>query len=272
MNNLLLQQTGGFPLETDTLNYMQSAYQFLQAIAKLGGDNYILSGCNVAGANVSDGVVVIAGELLEFRGGLQTSNVIVREDRQTRPFESGQIKDVFVTRYVTFGTGIGSIAFNTLTRFKSLYEFRNLPTEISSAIDADDETKLATAKAVKLLNDKVNTLLPSGIIAIWSGSVADIPAGWQLYEALRDKFVLGAGLSYPVGAVGGEVEHTLTIEEMPAHTHDEAGPGIIGAHPGGNSGYDRPNGSQTNQTGSKGGNQAHNNMPPYYALAYIIKL
>ncbi len=286
MNNVLLQQTGGFPLETDTLNFMQNAYSFLQHMAALGGDNYILSGCTVMGSTVSNGVVVIAGEVLEFRGGLIQSTVVVREDKATRPFENGQVKEVYFTRYVTFGTGTGAIAWDSLTRFKPLLAFKDLPTEKSNAIDLDDENKLATAKAVKLLNDKVEARLPSGAIIIWSGSINAIPTGFALCDGqggrpdLRDKFVLGAGLGYPVGAIGGEAEHQLTTNELARFnvnvniptrrnygSQSSGGTNALAREEKGGADATKSYGS-----GTIGGDMPHNNMPPYYSLAYIIKL
>jgi len=277
MNNVLLQQTGGFPLETDTLNFMQNAYSFLQHITALGGDNYILSGCTIMGSNVSNGVVVIAGEVLEFRGGLIQSTVVVREDKAARPFESGQMKEVYFTRYVTFGTGTGAINWDSFSRFKPLLAFKDLPTEKSNAIDLDDENKLATAKAVKLLNDKVESRLPAGAIIIWSGSINAIPTGFALCDGqsgrpdLRDKFVLGAGLGYGVDATGGEKEHRLTIDEMPSHSHSYT-ERVMGG--GGNKIFDNADRHYVEErtTGNTGGSMPHNNMPPYYSLAYIIKL
>ena len=53
-------------------------------------------------------------------------------------------------------------------------------------------------------------MVPKGGIIIWSGSVNDIPAGWVLCDGsngtpdLRDRFVLGAGNNYTVGATGGK--------------------------------------------------------------------
>lgn len=86
---------------------------------------------------------------------------------------------------------------------------------------------------------------PIGCILQWSGSVGTIPGGWQLCDGtngtpdLRDKFVIGAGGTRVVGLEGGAVDHTgntenagghahagsevlghsLTISEMPSHTH-----------------------------------------------------
>ncbi len=283
MNQINLQQAGGFPLETDTLDFMQTAYTALQAIAALGGDNYILSGCVTNGNTVGDGYLVINNEVLPFKGGLLQTNIVVREDKQTRPFENGQLKEVFFTRYASFGTGTNAIPWAALLRLKNLAAFKDLPTQISSAIDLDGADTLATSKAVKTLNDKINSQLPSGAIVIWSGAINVIPVGWALCDGqngtpdLRDRFVLGAGSNYYVGQVGGEEKHALTIEEMPRHNFttrfqlnivDNSNYTNTLSYPGEG---DR---NEWREIGSNflGNDVPHNNMPPYLAFAYIMKL
>lgn len=67
--------------------------------------------------------------------------------------------------------------------------------------------------------------IPSGIITMWSGASSAIPDGWLLCDGnnntpdLRDRFIVGAGNNYSVGATGGEATHTLTTDEIPSHTH-----------------------------------------------------
>lgn len=122
-----------------------------------------------------------------------------------------------------------------------------------------------------------SVIIPAGAITMWSGATATIPSGWALCNGsngtpdLRDRFVIGAGNIYSVGATGGEAQHTLTVEEMPSHNHQEYGTGIIT----GNHIY-RGGGGQLglsdDSTGYTGGGAAHNNLPPYYALAFIMKL
>ncbi|MGY0034463.1 hypothetical protein [Pedobacter sp. NJ-S-72] len=135
MNRVDFLQTGGFPLETDTLNFLQDSFNLMQNFSAIvGKDNCILSGCELNNGSVNNGFVVLNGELLPFIGGILQTNIVIREDNQSRPFENGQIKKVFYTRYSTFGNGTGEIPFNSLLRFKTLSAFRNLPQHTSSAL------------------------------------------------------------------------------------------------------------------------------------------
>ena len=117
-----------------------------------------------------------------------------------------------------------------------------------------------------------------GMIVMWSGHPLSIPSGWALCDGtgltpnLKGRFIVGYDSTDPdystVGFVGGEKEHTLTVGEIPAHTHSYTAPngsGVIG-----DAGI-TANASNIN-TGSTGGGLAHENRPPYYVLAYIIKL
>ncbi len=124
-------------------------------------------------------------------------------------------------------------------------------------------------------------VIPSGVVVMWSGSIVTIPTGWLLCDGnnntpnLTDKFVIGAGSTYGVSTAGGSTDtgaHTLTINEIPAHTHS-----YINYQTAGTNGLTQTgaHGSQTTQTsGSIGGGQPHTHtgtLPPYFALAYIIK-
>jgi microcystin-dependent protein len=87
----------------------------------------------------------------------------------------------------------------------------------------------------------------------------------------------GSGLTQRnLGQVGGEENHQLSVNELAAHTHPPGGgtnfvtsPGTadyLQALPGFN-----PVNFNTTQTGSTGGNAAHNNMQPFGVANYIIK-
>jgi hypothetical protein len=134
----------------------------------------------------------------------------------------------------------------------------------------------------------------TGMIIIWSGSIGSIPAGWVLCNGsngtpdLRDRFVIAAGSTYAVGATGGTadaivVSHTHTATSVvtdPGHNHTVSGTvstgGNINTGAGTNGGLATTN---TNTTGitvattnqSTGSSGTGANLPPYYALAYIMK-
>lgn len=130
-------------------------------------------------------------------------------------------------------------------------------------------------------------LLPTGIIVAWTGNTP--PTGWILCDGtnntpdLRGRFIIGAGdgtglTSRKIGDKGGEEKHTLTADEIPAHTHDFGGDdGIAGAGYTAisNFNYDADskgsgNGHRYN-SGSVGGGKSHNILPPFYSLAFIMK-
>jgi hypothetical protein len=133
----------------------------------------------------------------------------------------------------------------------------------------------------EVISGFVQKALPFGLVALWCGSADNIPAGWLLCDGrngtpdLRERFVLGAGGRYRVGQNGGEETHTLTAAEMPSHSHSFDTYACRGADGNANSGWSSGDciDHRYNPTFSySGGNQPHNNMPPYYALCYIMKI
>jgi microcystin-dependent protein len=151
----------------------------------------------------------------------------------------------------------------------------------------------------------VAAAIPSGGIIIWSGSSASIPSGWVLCNGsnstpdLRDRFVVGAGSTYSVGGTGGSANaitvshtHTATTASDGIHNHDVVGTKsdgytIYGADKfytvssGGPAQYVDTikstgianAGSHTHSitVASAGSSGTNANLPPYYALCYIMK-
>ena len=127
--------------------------------------------------------------------------------------------------------------------------------------------------------------LPSGLIAMWSGAVADVPMGWFICDGtngtpdLEDRFVIHAdadsGGTNDVGDTGGADEVTLTLTELPAHTHEveTRGAGLgAGTYPYGPAstvaGTDATSSDGVETVGS---GSAFSIKPKFYALAYIMK-
>ena len=87
---------------------------------------------------------------------------------------------------------------------------------------------------------------------------------------LRDRFIVGSGKEYSIGDIGGEKKHTLTINEMPEHTHEYY---EVSDKRGDATGFrDCYTGTFLSETSSAGGGESHENRPPYYALAFIMKM
>lgn len=167
-----------------------------------------------------------------------------------------------------------------------------------------DPTLALQAATKQYVDAAVAGGVPSGAIVLWSGSAASIPAGWYLCNGsngtpdLRNRFVVGAGSTYAVGATGGSadaivVSHTHSASSsQSAHDHTVTSAGARHGTSGRNVGSTfyaadgDSNSSGTNvqsmtstsaspsistsisTTGSSGTNA---NLPPYYALCYIMK-
>lgn len=97
------------------------------------------------------------------------------------------------------------------------------------------------------------------------------------WELCKDVFLLGAGGDYEVLSTGGEKEHTLSVEELPEHSHQINDKGSGTDRDWGNEYFNLPGSynesARTKWATSKtGGGKAHNNMPPYKAVYIWVKI
>lgn len=140
------------------------------------------------------------------------------------------------------------------------------------------------------------TAIPTGVIVMWSGAITSVPSGWQLCDGsngtpdLRNRFIVGAGNSYSTGSTGGNNSVTpsgsigstsLSVAQLPAHSHTGVIVGGSSSRCSGAQNTSRVSSLASGSTASVGLGQGHshtlsmnsqNNLPPYYALAYIMKL
>jgi microcystin-dependent protein len=159
-----------------------------------------------------------------------------------------------------------------------------------------------TAFAATAATNAANASFPIGGIIMWSGSIGTIPAKWQLCDGtngtpdLRNRFIVGAGSTYAVNATGGSadaitVSHTHTATSTvtdPGHNHlltnaygDVNGAATEWRIRGQTSTSNTPNvTTDTKTTGvtvatsvaSTGSSGTNANLPPYFALAYIMRV
>lgn len=276
MNRVNYDQTEGFPLDVNILDFGQKANQITQQLGEIIAPLAIIKGCVQNGNNVSDGIVCINGEMLPFKGGLKQDVVRIVETAENRVFENGSSKPVLITRYATFGAGAD---------FGYAWGQFHRPMKI-----AEIEKRLVHV----------------GFVQDFYGDINSIPAGWHLCDGtngtpdLRKMFVVGydpRDADYnAIGKTGGAKEVTLTVNQMPAHKHSGTtanggehshsverihpynGTNIGGGFDGGNNGFKRENinttsagsHSHTFETNEVGGNAAHENRPPFYVLAKIM--
>ena len=270
MNSINVNQTGGFPLTTDVLSYMQNAYKIFNAMSGISGDLIILSGCEVVGNTVSDGVVAIEGEIYPFQGTTLGSHVFIKEVNTSKIFEDGSQKTVLVEKVATFGSSTKSYPWESFRRVLS-----NRQIEEKSFTE---ETSLL--KRLEKLEERVKKTVPLGLVAIW-GKPANIPLpeGWQEYEPLRGRMAVGQDITDNdlgvIGRTGGEKMHRLTIAEMPLHNHQQGSESLYNFYGGGNyiGGRNWVVGHldtySLQNTSEMGGDQPHNNMPPYRVIRFI---
>ena len=128
--------------------------------------------------------------------------------------------------------------------------------------------QIITADHLNHIEDGIIDLLmvyPVGSIYISVNSTSPASLFGGTWEILNDVFLLAAGSYANAGTFGGEATHTLTVDEMPAHSHSV--PNMSGYDTG--TEWVGQNGTaalQTRSTAISGGGAAHNNMPPYMAV------
>ena len=182
------------------------------------------------------------------------------------------------TEYYTALTEAGSMAAEQVSLAKA---------EADKAAAAAAQAAAAVEECVK--KDYLPILIPIGYTFHWSpveGNGTDLSTpenvskhfGFGVWEQVKDRFLLGCGETCNAGATGGEARHTLTVDEMPSHSHH-----VADSDNGGSVGVlwtnylDTTNGATQALytsfnshcqliTNSVGSDIPHNNMPPYLAV------
>jgi len=186
------------------------------------------------------------------------------------------------TDIATNKTSISNIANNTTVIENSYGGFAagngakataSLAVQLGYGTNASESTLqflnyLLVDKMGRIPKERVlDTVYPVGSIYLSATGTSPATLFGGSWTQLKDRFLLGAGDTYYAGNLGGEATHTLSISEMPAHTHDvkrqdKKSTSSGGAWYLGNGGT----GVAGDYATSKGGGGAHNNMPPYLVI------
>ena len=120
MKKVNLQYAGGFPLTTDTLQWMQDAYKdAISAICLMFGQKVIVSGCTIATNTIGNGIVFYQGEVIPFQGGAYSSTMgYVFEDENTlETYQDGSSHPAYTIKKCKLTT---DTANNFTTEFKRI--------------------------------------------------------------------------------------------------------------------------------------------------------
>ncbi len=270
-----LTQVGGFPFTQEILDFMQVSYrEAFKGIASLCGNKTILSGVVVTGGAVSSGWISYNGELIPFIGGATGADVVVEETSADLTFEDTVDRPVLFTKVAYIGAP-GTFPFSDLKPLNTLKEMW-LPGDVKQ-VDCSNAYITANFDGTGLgVGERLGW-------AICNGNNGTVDRRGRFPVAFDDRSV-DPSLSWwdilynTMSATGGEKLHTLTVGELPAHSHttnwDRTKRGEGGAPdnaanaPGGGS----FGASFTKTSNNTGSGDPHENRPPFIVSLFIQKL
>lgn len=255
---------GKFPISANTFAFMQEQIEMVAKIATMFGNNVMLK----KPTGSSDGLIVIRGELLPLRP-ISDANTVeyynIKTNKETVTAQDSEYADARIIRYVDGERTAGS-------EYIRASSVRDLSAGNTSAIFDQ-------------------WIIPIGGIIMWSGSVNNIPKNYALCDGtdgtpnLKGRFIVGYDPDdSDYNAIRddngkGEKKHKLTTAEMPSHRHNITGEKMQKAGMTTTSvvaidtGEDDSHGTVTfsDKIGFTGEGQYHENRPPYYVLAFIMR-
>ncbi|MDD2962265.1 MAG: tail fiber protein [Muribaculaceae bacterium] len=306
--NYLNQQQQNFPLDAEGLYSIQQNIAAVELLGRIAGDKAIISGCKLtenstyreAGWCWLKTTANPDGELLPWIGGAVADGFFIKSEAVEVQAEGYNYPQAYTERVLAPGTSPTGEQY----QWADFHETESTE-ELRRVIDAQ-AMAIAQIKAVPagVIEMWAGGSAPEGYLLCNGQSVkqSDYPALWAaignsyatapLWNGvnntspgtgyfnlpdLRGRFVVGVNQlesDYKINGKGGGAKMVaLTMEQMPKHSHSlkfqemvwgDNATTIPFPKQGGASGY-------TAQTEEAGGGQSHENRPPYYALAYIIK-
>lgn len=292
VGNFLGFANKSFPIDAEGLTQMQLNEKLLSVLGNIGGNKYILMGCTAATGYA--GFVFLAtadnpqGELLYLEAGALGTTIYLDKSTVYVSASGYDYNGAYTQRKLVWGVGIENFTWS---------EFKKL------------ETNAELSAKIAAMQTTIDGIVPEavGSMKFWAGTVENKPANWlecggqelliadypELFAVIGTTYGAPSQVSFRLPNTKGRVPvgynvddndfkpvgktnlyttktHTLTSLEMPSHTHQlKAAPDSVN---GGDYLYGRDGGAAPFETYPAGGGQAHNNLQPYMALPFIIKV
>lgn len=307
LTNELENNTSAKKLGAQKLNNADNSDENIQAkLESLQSQITTINNTNIATSKIEDGAIITS----KIANANVTTDKIADSSVTTNKINNGSVTGEKIDENVKKASNITATALNeqdtsegnVQAKLSKIYQDLIAMTQGSVADNSIVSSKIVNKNVTTekladkcVTKEKVNFglyLVPSGFIGMWSGS--DVPDGWYLCDGsngtpdLRDRFIVSAGNSYEIGDVGGSNNVTLSEQQIPVHSHEfkvkestsymsaaSTGIGEILSQVGSNT-PDLCRHTERNydfkiQTQKNTGGQPHENRPPYYALAFIMK-
>ena len=307
IGNYTQQSNRAFPVDCETLDYLSKNQAMAEMLGNIAGDKVILRGCQLqnGGLTRTEGYVFLRtvdypqGEVLHFEGG-QGNDLYVEKTSESVNANGYTYADAYTHRCLKAGTGTESYHWADFITLDGMADNRTLKAAIDSLSNL---VEALTGEPLGIVKIFAGTTVPTGYLlcdgtaytvdgdyanlyaaigtafnttADKDGHAYTTTAGYFRVPDLRGRFVVGQNASDTdynnFGKAGGKKTHRLTVEEMPSHSHtyQKANENVNNVK---HDGYDSivSISYSSEATSTVGGNQAHENRPPYYVLAYIIK-
>lgn len=310
LGNFLTQPNNDFPIDAETFDCIQRNQAILAVLGNIAGDKAILWGCEPERNNTirRAGYVFIRtkdfpeGEILYWEGGSVSSGIYLKKETVSVTAQGYEFPQAYTSRSLAPGIGEENYRWDEFTAasipalkaeiVRQQTEIATLTppplgvVQIWAGAKVPANYELCDGRELKI------TDYPELYAALgtrfnrsydYNGKQYSTTSGYFRLPDLRGRFIVGYNVSDAdygsYGKVGGEKKHILSVNELPAHSHGQnLWAGASDDWKGGGH-HSWPNATsyhnsttpfgKTDNTGSGG---AHENRPPYYTLAYIMRL
>ncbi len=156
MDKISLQDRRDFPLTTNSLAFMQAAYAALEKLGYIGGDNYIVSGCNVTGSSAASGYMFLKGILMPFVGGSIASNVQIVKTVTIINVDAGVREQTsYRAEFGVSAEPTNNVAWADIVRTDTIISLMSQITALGNRMMDAEEDILANAQDIQVNIDNI---------------------------------------------------------------------------------------------------------------------